>query len=111
MTNVIQEKQYEIEAQIKELKKEALITLNNIIDLRYKKVLCLSDKFTTEQKNFGTKRKPEMHTVKLMHYEDYFSDDDTGETIAINRTRPVEIDGKMCDEWAREIEYLDEHDI
>lgn len=105
MTTEIRDKHYQIENEIKTLKDEAVILLNKIIDLRYQKVLALSDKFTVEEKNLGTKKEPDFHQVKLMHYEDYFSDEDTGETLTINRTRPVEVDGKMCDELARHIKY------
>lgn len=111
MTNIIMQKQSEIEECIKAQKKLAVIILNEIIDLRQQKVLCHSDIFTVEQKNFGTRKEPDFHQVKLMHYDDYFSDEDTGETITIQRTRPVEVDGKICDEWAQTIKYYTVDDI
>jgi hypothetical protein len=111
MTTEIRDKQYQIENEIKPLKDEVVILLNKIIDLRQSKILALSEKFTVEEKNFGSKKNPDFHQIKLMHYEDYFSDEDTGETITIQRTRPVEIDGKMCDEWAQPIKYYTSDDI
>jgi hypothetical protein len=111
MTTKIQEKQEKIEAVIKKEKEAVIVRLNKIIDLRQKKLLCLSKKFTIEDKNFGTKKEPIIRSVKFMHYEDYFTDEDTGQTIAIQRARPIEVDGQMCDEWVRPIQYYTLDDI
>ena len=104
-------KQDKIEALIKKEKQAAIIRLNKIIDLKQKKLLCLSKKFTVENKNFGTKKEPIARTVKIMHYEDYFTDEDTGQTISIQRSRPVEVNGQMCDEFARIIQYYTLEDL
>jgi len=101
----------QIQKQINKQKEKALIPLNKIIDYNYKKRLVVAKGFIEELRNHGTKKEPIMVKVKLMQYEDYFTDEDTGKTVTIQRHEKVEVNGKRCDHFGNEIKKLTINDI
>lgn len=79
--------------------------MNKNIDLTYLENIKKAKRFEHIKQNFGTKREPIMKNVKFMIYNQYFIDEDTKEKIKIERRERVEVDGKRCDQWGREITY------
>ena len=104
-------KRNNIEKQIIKQKEKAIIHLNKIIDYRYKQRLVVAKSFEERERNFGTKKEPIMKTVKTMLYDDYFTDEDTQETITVKRHEQIEIDGKKCDDFGNIIKYYTIDDI
>jgi len=100
-----------IEKQIIKQKEKVIIPLNKIIDYRYKQRLVVAKGFLEEERNFGTKKEPIMKIVKFMQYDDYFTDEDTGEVVTVKRHEKIEIDGEKCDHFGNLIKYYTIDDL
>lgn len=105
------EKQEAINDRIDKLKEKALISLNKIIDLQYKSRLLGAKSFHEREENFGTKKEPVMKTVRYIKYPETYTDDDTGESIIIERNEVIEVDGRRCDHFGNPINLLTPNDI
>lgn len=92
-------------------KAKAVIFLNKMVDLTYEKRLVVADRFENVERNFGTKKKPDMKTVRCMRFYDDFKDDDTGEVITVDRFEMVEIDGVRVDHFGNPIRYYSIEDL
>lgn len=67
--------------------------------LRYDLRLLDAKRFVTKEKNFGSKKKPELHQVKYMVFDESFQDDDDpGNPVIIERKMPIEVDGRKINE-------------
>ncbi len=105
------EKRYKIQIQINKQKEKAIIPLNKMIDYKYKQRLVVAKNFIEQEVNIGTKKEPVNVTYKLMQYDDYFTDDSTGEVVTIERHERVEVNGKPCDHFGNEIKHYTIYDI
>ena len=104
-------KQLLTDVKINRLKEKALVFLNKIRELEYQRRIVLATGFIEKERNFGTKKEPIMVNVKYMQYDDHFSDEDTHETITIQRHEMVEIGGIRCDHRGNLIKDLTIYDL
>ncbi|GGB82824.1 hypothetical protein GCM10007424_23570 [Flavobacterium suaedae] len=86
--------------RIKKNLEKVVTLLNKNIDLEYALMLEAAERFTHEEINVGTKKKPVIRKVKIMHYTENFTDEDTGDTVPIQRKWICEVDGRKSDGWA-----------
>jgi len=99
------------ELKIKRNKEKIVSLLNLNIDLKRKLLISKAKRFWEKDENFGTKKQPDIRKTKFMVYIEFFFDEDTGEKISIERNQRIEIDGKPCNEWGKEIKYFTINDI
>jgi hypothetical protein len=73
--------------------------------LRYNLRLLRAKRVFTEEMNFGSKTKPDLHLVKYMVYDETFKNEDhPDKPVMIERKSPLEIDGRKVNERWKFIE-------
>ena len=80
--------------KIEKNKEKIANLLNQNIDLEYNMNLKRFKKFTEKIVNIGTRKEPKKVLVKFGHWYDLM-----GDGVKIERSEPVEIDGKKSDSW------------
>ena len=82
-------------------KEKIVKLLNENIDLEYNLRLKLYHRFSEENRDLGTKKKPQFYKIKIGHWFECFKDEDTDEKIKIERNEIIEIDGVKSNHWNR----------
>ena len=80
-------------------KQKIVQLLNENIDLKYNMNLKTFKSIYEENRNIGTKKKPNFKFLKIGIWNEGFKDTDTGEVISVERKSIIEIDGQKSDGW------------
>lgn len=88
-----------LEAQIKKKKEIIANKLNELIDLKYELGLKGAKKIYEEDREIGRGKNKRSHRIKIMMWHEFFHDEDTGDSVKIDRHRIIEVDGEKSDGW------------
>ena len=80
-------------------KQKIVQLLNENIDLNYNVNLKTFKSVYEENRNIGTKKKPNFKLLKFGIWDEGFKDTDTDEVVSVERKSIIEIDGQKSDGW------------